>query len=112
MSVLSRGSLQERLQWAFSLYDINGDGIITKDEMLNIVTAIYEMMGRYTEPTIDETTAKEHVERVFQVSKDTRTHACTHTNARTYGHTRTHARTETHTHAHTHTHTHLSLIHI
>lgn len=67
LSVLSRGSLQERLQWAFSLYDINGDGIITKDEMLDIVTAIYEMMGRYTEPAIDENTAKEHVERVFQV---------------------------------------------
>ena len=68
LSVLSRGSLQERLQWTFSLYDINGDGIITKDEMLDIVTAIYEMMGRYTEPTIDENTAKEHVETVFQVS--------------------------------------------
>ena len=67
LSVLSRGSLQERLQWAFSLYDINGDGIITKDEMLDIVTAIYEMMGRYTEPSIDDNTAKEHVERVFQV---------------------------------------------
>nr|KAG5705223.1 hypothetical protein BaRGS_011249 [Batillaria attramentaria] len=66
LSVLSRGSLQERLQWAFSLYDINGDGIITKDEMLDIVTAIYEMMGRYTEPSIEENTAKEHVERVFQ----------------------------------------------
>ncbi|XP_076460643.1 Kv channel-interacting protein 4-like isoform X1 [Babylonia areolata] len=66
LSVLSRGTLQERLQWAFSLYDINGDGIITKDEMLDIVTAIYEMMGRYTEPSIDENTAKEHVDRVFQ----------------------------------------------
>lgn len=73
LSVLSRGSLQERLQWAFSLYDINGDGIITKDEMLDIVTAIYEMMGRYTEPAIDENTAKEHVERVFQVRQSQQT---------------------------------------
>ena len=67
LSVLSRGTFQERLQWAFSLYDVNGDGIITKEEMLDIVTAIYEMMGRYTEPSIDDTTAREHVERVFQV---------------------------------------------
>ncbi|KAL5022371.1 hypothetical protein ScPMuIL_001526 [Solemya velum] len=66
LSVLSRGSLQERLQWAFGLYDINGDGIITKEEMMDIVSAIYEMMGRFTEPMIDETTAREHVERVFQ----------------------------------------------
>uniref|UniRef100_A0A2C9JQU0 EF-hand domain-containing protein n=1 Tax=Biomphalaria glabrata TaxID=6526 RepID=A0A2C9JQU0_BIOGL len=66
LSVLSRGTFQERLQWAFSLYDVNGDGVITKEEMLDIVTAIYEMMGRYTEPSIDDTTAREHVERVFQ----------------------------------------------
>ncbi|KAJ8317244.1 hypothetical protein KUTeg_005148 [Tegillarca granosa] len=67
LSVLSRGTLQERLQWAFSLYDINGDGLITKDEMLDIVSAIYEMMGRLTEPLIDENTTKEHVDKVFQV---------------------------------------------
>ncbi|XP_036365585.1 Kv channel-interacting protein 4 isoform X9 [Octopus bimaculoides] len=65
LSVLSRGTLQERLQWAFNLYDINGDGIITKDEMMDIVSAIYEMMGRFTEPSVDENTAREHVDRVF-----------------------------------------------
>lgn len=73
LSVLSRGTLQERLQWAFSLYDINGDGIITKEEMNDIVSAIYEMMGRFSEPTIDETTSREHVDRVFQkmdINKD------------------------------------------
>ena len=68
LSVLSRGTLQERLQWAFNLYDINGDGFITKDEMTDIVSAIYEMMGRFSEPMIDENTAKEHVDRVFLVS--------------------------------------------
>lgn len=67
LSVLARGTLHEKLQWAFSLYDINGDGIITKDEMLDIVSAIYDMMGRFAEPSIDEHTAKDHVERVFQV---------------------------------------------
>jgi len=67
LSVLARGSLPERLQWAFNLYDVNGDGIITKDEMMEIVGAIYEMMGRFTQPSIDECSAKEHVEKVFQV---------------------------------------------
>ncbi|XP_064630271.1 Kv channel-interacting protein 1-like isoform X8 [Lineus longissimus] len=66
LSVLSRGSLHEKLQWAFDLYDINGDGIITKDEMLDIVSAIYDMMGRFAEPCVDETTARDHVDRVFQ----------------------------------------------
>ena len=68
LSVLARGTLHEKLQWAFSLYDINGDGIITRDEMMDIVTAIYDMMGKYSEPLIDEHTAEDHVEKVFQVS--------------------------------------------
>jgi Kv channel-interacting protein len=67
LSVLSRGTLHEKLQWAFSLYDTNGDGIITKDEMLNIVSAIYDLMGKFAEPSIDERTAIDHVDRVFQV---------------------------------------------
>ncbi|XP_076104261.1 A-type potassium channel modulatory protein KCNIP1-like isoform X1 [Mytilus galloprovincialis] len=66
LSVLSRGSLQERLQWAFGLYDINGDGLITREEMLDIVSAIYDMMGRFSEPSVDENTTKDHVEKVFQ----------------------------------------------
>lgn len=67
LSVLARGSLPERLQWAFNLYDINGDGIITKDEMTDIVSAIYEMMGRFTQPVVEEYSAREHVDKVFQV---------------------------------------------
>ena len=67
LSVLSRGNLHEKLLWTFSLYDTNGDGIVTKDEMLDIVTAIYDLMGKYAEPSIDEHTARDHVERVFQV---------------------------------------------
>ncbi|KAL3864621.1 hypothetical protein ACJMK2_006286 [Sinanodonta woodiana] len=66
LSVLSRGTAQERLQWAFNLYDVNGDGIISKEELMHIVSAIYDMMGRFTEPMIDECTIIEHVERIFQ----------------------------------------------
>jgi Ca2+-binding EF-hand superfamily protein len=66
LSVLSRGSLHEKLQWAFCLYDINGDGIITKEEMLDIVSAIYDLMGKFAHPCINEYTARDHVEKVFQ----------------------------------------------
>ena len=48
LSVLSRGNLHEKLLWTFSLYDTNHDGIVTKDEMLDIVSAIYDLMNPAT----------------------------------------------------------------
>lgn len=66
LSILSRGSLEEKLRWAFTLYDINGDGCITKEEMTDIVTAVYELMGKLAEPSIEEDTVKEKVDKIFQ----------------------------------------------
>ncbi|XP_038045718.1 Kv channel-interacting protein 4-like isoform X3 [Patiria miniata] len=66
LSVLSRGTLNDKLNWAFNLYDINGDGYITREEMLSIIQSIYDMMGKYSEPTSEDITPGEHVERVFQ----------------------------------------------
>jgi len=67
LSVLARGTIQEKLLWAFSLYDINGDGLITKEEMHDIVSSVYDLLGRGVEPTISDRTAKDHAETVFQV---------------------------------------------
>ncbi|XP_034047477.1 calsenilin-like isoform X3 [Thalassophryne amazonica] len=66
LSVLLRGSVTEKLRWAFNLYDINKDGHITKEEMLAIMTSIYDMMGRYTLPSVRDDSPFEHVEKFFQ----------------------------------------------
>ncbi|KAJ3627029.1 hypothetical protein MTP99_014437 [Tenebrio molitor] len=66
LSILSRGSLDEKLRWAFTLYDINGDGCITREEMTDIVSAIYDLMGKVAEPSVDEDTVKDKVDRIFQ----------------------------------------------
>ncbi|XP_022701406.1 calsenilin-like isoform X2 [Varroa jacobsoni] len=43
LSVLSRGSLQEKLRWTFNLYDINGDGAAVSSAMqFGLCITIYE----------------------------------------------------------------------
>jgi Kv channel-interacting protein len=68
LSLLLRGTLAEKLEWTFNLYDINGDGVITCDEMFSIVSAVYDIVGKYAEPRVDEATVREHVEAVFAVN--------------------------------------------
>lgn len=68
LSILSRGTLEEKLCWTFQLYDINSDGHITKEEMNDIVTAIYNLMGHPVEEKIDEDRIKTKVDRIFDVS--------------------------------------------
>uniref|UniRef100_A0A8B9PGZ7 Potassium voltage-gated channel interacting protein 3 n=1 Tax=Apteryx owenii TaxID=8824 RepID=A0A8B9PGZ7_APTOW len=66
LSILLRGTVHEKLNWAFNLYDINKDGYITKEEMLEIMKSIYDMMGRCTYPILKDNAPAEHVEMFFQ----------------------------------------------
>ncbi|KAH1023057.1 hypothetical protein HUJ04_012337 [Dendroctonus ponderosae] len=67
LSKVSRGTIQEKLQWIFGLYDLNGDGTISKSELVDITTSIYEMLGHATQPAVNDNSAKEHAERIFQL---------------------------------------------
>lgn len=44
INVTSTGSAEEKLKWAFKMYDIDGDGAIEEPEMINIVQACYQVM--------------------------------------------------------------------
>ncbi|XP_042560485.1 Kv channel-interacting protein 4-like [Clupea harengus] len=66
LSVLLRGPVEEKLAWVFNLYDVNKDGCITKEEMLDIMKAIYDMMGKSVSPRLSEDVPRQHTEIFFQ----------------------------------------------
>ena len=45
LSTLLHGTLYEKLMWTFRMYDLDGDGVITKVELGNVVVGVYELMG-------------------------------------------------------------------
>lgn len=96
LSIILRGSITDKLNWAFNLYDLNKDGCITREvtttpasdssvaepqlpvtpsslpgsalqEMTDIMGSIYDMMGKYTYPNMRDSAPREHVDSFFQV---------------------------------------------
>lgn len=65
LSALARGTIQDKLRWVFSLYDLDGDGLLSQDELFRIICAIYDLLG--TESTNGEAAAMNHAEEIFTV---------------------------------------------
>ena len=55
INVTLSGTLQEKLKYAFKLYDVDGNGLIDQGEMNRIVLAIYELIGENDDMTPKDT---------------------------------------------------------
>nr|CDS34584.1 neuronal calcium sensor [Hymenolepis microstoma] len=45
INITSGGRPKEKLEWAYQMYDIDGNGTIERSEMVEIIRAIYSMLG-------------------------------------------------------------------
>ena len=51
------------------MYDINRDGVLSQEEILEVTTAIYDLMGAATAyPPFDNSTCEDHAKRIWEVS--------------------------------------------
>merc|ERR1711892_57864 len=45
LSVISKGSTEEKILWSFHFFDADRDGCISREEMVKVTESIYDLMG-------------------------------------------------------------------
>lgn len=63
IDITLNGSSDEKLQWAFVMYDINGDQRISKEEMSTVVESMFDLLGKDKKGANNP---RQHVEQIFQ----------------------------------------------
>lgn len=67
MTTISKGKIDDKLSAAFNVYDINANGFISREEMLEIIESIYKLVEHITEFSEDEATPEMRVTKFMEL---------------------------------------------
>lgn len=68
INITSNGSADQKLDWAFSMYDVNGNGSIDLQEMTQIVRSIYHLIGKdQISGLVEEETPESRAATIFRI---------------------------------------------
>lgn len=65
LSKLLRGTIEEKINFVFKLYDLNNDNVITLDELSQIFFAVYRLLGDNVNLRHDQSTYEEQAEKFY-----------------------------------------------
>lgn len=68
LALLLRGTEEDKLRWVFQLYDLNGDGWISREEMEDITHSVFDLLDKTRDDTedLDRMVVKQRVGLVWQ----------------------------------------------
>ena len=65
LSIISRGTQEQKLRWAFEMYNADGGQAVTRKEMLEIVSSIFRAAGGRVNLPQDENTPEKLTYKIF-----------------------------------------------
>lgn len=65
LSIISRGTQEQKLRWAFEMYDRDGSGTVSRAEMLEIVRGIFRLAGDKINLPRDENTPEKFTNKLM-----------------------------------------------
>ena len=65
LSNLLRGPIEEKINFVFKLYDLNGDNVLTLDELSKIFSAVYRLLGDNVNLKHDQQTYESQAEKLY-----------------------------------------------
>lgn len=65
LSIISRGSQEQKLRWAFEMYDSDSSGTVSRAEMLEIVRGIFRLSGDKINLPRDENTPEKFTNKLM-----------------------------------------------